>query len=471
MRAAADHLGLWDTVGIIVGIVVGTSIFVTPPLVLQNVAGPWQALALWLVGGGLSLLGAFCYAELATTYPSAGGDYRYLTRAFGPAVGFTFGWAQLCIVLTGSIGAMAYAFAQYGVALWRLDRAAAVWLAAAAVAGLSALNLLGVLFGKTAQNLLSAVKMLGLAAIVVAGLLAGPSAMAAGMAGDASAASVSAAGWPLALVFVLYAYGGWNDAAFVSAEVRDARRNIPRSLFLSIGLVTALYLVVNGTFLWVLGFEGARASHTPAADVLGRAAGPWAANAISVLVMVTALSAINGLILTGSRLLHTWGAEHRLFALLKRSHRGLEAPGGAIVAQAGVSLGLIALVGTQTGQQAIDRGLAAIGLGALPWAEYNGGFEILVAAAAPVFWLFFLLVGIALFVLRVRDKERPRPFVVPCYPLPPIIFCLMCGFMLQASLAYARGLCLIALLPIALGLPLYAWSRRLDRNSSRVRSG
>lgn len=456
--ARTHALGLWDTVGIIVGIVVGTSIFVTPPLVFQNVGGPWQALALWLVGGGLSLLGAFCYAELATTYPSGGGDYQYLKKAFGPAVGFTFGWAQLCIVLTGSIGAMAYAFAEYGVALWGLERSAAVWLAVVAVAALSAVNLLGVLVGKTAQNLLSAAKLIGLAAIVAAGLLAGPVEQTASL----TVGPAGAGGWPLALVFVLYAYGGWNDAAFVSAEVRDARRNLPRSLFLSIGLVTALYLVVNITFLWVLGFEGSRQSVTPAADVLRHVAGPGAASAISVLVMVTALSAINGLILTGSRLLHAWAADHRLFALLKHSRPGVAAPAGAIVAQGAVALLLIVVVGTVTGQETIDRGLGVIGLGPLPWEQYHGGFETLVAAAAPVFWLFFLLAGVSLFVLRARDKDRPRPFAVPCYPLPPLVFCLMCAFMLQASMSYAGGLCLLALVPVTLGLPLYAWSRRLN---------
>ncbi len=130
--AAAVHtpaLGLWDAVSIIVGIVVGTAIFKSPTLVFQNAGGPWCALALWLVGGVLSLIGAFCYAELATTYPRSGGDYHYLTRAFGRPVGFLFGWAQLSVILTGSIGIMAYAFADYAVELWGLSGQATCWLA------------------------------------------------------------------------------------------------------------------------------------------------------------------------------------------------------------------------------------------------------------------------------------------------------------------------------------------------------
>src|SRR5687768_9949591 len=205
---AAPRLGLWDTVGIIVGIVVGTAIFTTPPLVFQNVSGPWQALGVWLLGGVLSLLGALCYAELATTYPRSGGDYEYLTRAYGRCVGFVFGWAQLCIVLTGSIAAMAYAFADYGVRLWSLDRGATVGLAIASVVVLSGINLLGVVAGKTTQNVLTAAKVLGLIVIVATGIVSG---FAGSHEVIAAPSSAGLGGLGLAMVFVLYAYGGWND--------------------------------------------------------------------------------------------------------------------------------------------------------------------------------------------------------------------------------------------------------------------
>ncbi len=236
------HLGLWDAVSIIVGIVVGTAIFKTPQNVFANVHGPWLGLGCWLLGGVLALIGSMCYAELATTYPRMGGDYVYLTRAFGRWVGFLFGWAQLTVILTGSIGAMAYAFGDYAVTLFGWEAKHSVWLAVGSVVILTALNLVGVVFGKAVQNLLTAVKILGLGAICVAGFVWG------GDASWASQKSMEGPGFGLAMVFVLYAYGGWNDSAFVASEVRHRHRNMP--------LRPPLGLLINAAFLWGLGFEG-----------------------------------------------------------------------------------------------------------------------------------------------------------------------------------------------------------------------
>lgn len=170
---SAGQIGLWDAIGIIIGIVVGTAIFKSPTMVFQSVSGPYLALLTWLVGGLLSLMGAICYAELATTYPQSGGDYQYLRRAFGPWMGFLFGWAQLCVILTGSIAAMAYSFAEYFTQAFGVHEVPLVALAAAPVIVLSALNLFGAMLGKSTQNFLSIVKVLGLLAIIVVGFAVG----------------------------------------------------------------------------------------------------------------------------------------------------------------------------------------------------------------------------------------------------------------------------------------------------------
>lgn len=222
--SAPAHLSPWDGISIIIGIVIGVSIYKAPSIIFQNVASPLEGLGVWVLGGLLSLLGALCYAELTTTYPMSGGDYAYLTRAYGRWVGFLFGWAQLVAILTGSIGAMSYVFADYAVALWPRAANSSAWLAAGAVTTLAIVNFFGVLVGKSVQNLLTVAKLLGVFGIVVAGICWGDG------TSFVQSAATTGPGFGLAMIFVLYTYGGWNDAAFVAAEVRDRRRNLPSTL-------------------------------------------------------------------------------------------------------------------------------------------------------------------------------------------------------------------------------------------------
>ena len=301
---------------------------------------------------------------------------------------------------------------------------------------------------------------MGLAGIVIAGLWVGNPAQAFAP----PAGKPMAAGLGLAMVFVLYAFGGWNDIAFVAAEIRDQRRNVPRALFGGIAGITAIYLAVNLALLAVLGFDSVRKTYTPAADALEKALGAWGGRGISLLVMISALGAINGMILTGSRVYASLGADYRLFSWMGNWNRRSATPAPAIGVQGAVAVLLILGVGTDPGRQAIDAALQSIGLYRLPWERYFGGFETLVAGTAPVFWSFFLLTAISLFVLRIKDRGRPRPFSAPLFPLPPIVLCLTCCYMLYSSLDYGKWLSLIGLVPLAVGIPLYAISRPVRKS-------
>lgn len=470
---ASPRLGLWDAVSLVVGIVVGTSIFRTAPDVFQNTSGPWQALGAWCVGGLLSIIGALCYAELATTYTRAGGDYEYLTRAFGAWAGFLFGWTQLTAVLTSSIGTMAYTFADYGVRLFGLNDAAGVWLATTPIVGATILNALGTALGKSTQNVCTVAKVVGLVGVVAAGVacadwgnfastplptgeMFGEGALAAGegLGSEGMEKSVipplarpfEGGGWQafgLAMVFVLYAYGGWNDAAFVAAEVRDRRRNLPLALIGGVLGVTAVYLAVNVAYLAGLGFENARATRTPATDVIEAAIGSAGGSLASILVMISALGAINGMVLVGSRVYAAAGADHRPLYWLSGWDAERGAPRAALIAQAVVALAMVF---------AVNR------------INPGDGFGTLLAATAPVFWAFLMGTGTSVIVLRWRDPLRERPFAVPFYPLPPLIFCATCGYMLYSSLTYAlsisRWLPLMGVGPVALGLIVYVLTPR-----------
>jgi amino acid transporter len=419
-------------------------------------------MGVWVLGGVLSLVGALCYAELAATYPEPGGDYAYLTRAFGPPAGFLFGWAQLVAIITGSIGAVAYVFADYAAGLW--GAVPPVCFAAAAVLGLTAVNVFGVVLGKTTQNVLTSVKVLGLCGIVLAGLFWGTS--------DPLAVrnAASGPGLGLAMILVLYAYGGWNDAAFVAAEVRDGRRNIPLVLLVGTGSVMLIYLLVNAAYLLGLGFEGVRASSAPAADLLRTMLGAPGTKAMCLLVMVSALGGLNGVVLTGSRVHAAAGADHRAFSWLGRWHRRLGSPARSLVVQGGISLAMILAVGTAAGRGAIDSAMVGAGLSALPWKSYGGGFGTLVSATAPVFWTFFLLTGLALFRLRAKDAGTERPFSVPLYPVLPAVFCLTCAWMLYSSITYGGALCLLGVVPVITGVPLYVFSQKCAMSDTEAQA-
>jgi amino acid transporter len=318
---------------------------------------------------------------------------------------------------------------------------------------LSALNAIGVVAGKLVQNLLTAAKVIGLGLLVVAGFWATANG-GARLEAEAAVIESPGVGIGLALVFVLYAYGGWSHAAFVAAEVRDQRRNLPRAILLGVAGITLIYLSVNAAYLSALGFNGVRATQTPAADVMEQTVGALGGRAISLLVMLSALGAINGMILTGTRVYATWGADYPALAWLGHWNRRAVAPVAAIAAQTGIALLLILLVGTARGRDLFDAGLRAVGVRGLPWQEYFGGFETLVAGSTPVYWALSLLTGLTVFVLRIRDRTIERPFSVALYPLPPVVFCVTCAYMAYASIAYAGWLTLIGGLPLAIGFAL-----------------
>ncbi|MCG8585057.1 MAG: amino acid permease [Pirellulales bacterium] len=449
------RLSLFDTVNLVIGIVVGVAIFKIPGTVFRNVETASQGLAAWLIGGVLSMMGALCFAELAATYPQSGGAYVYLRRAFGPAVSFLFGWGQLVAMITGTIGALAFVFADYTIDVFDLDAQYGALLAVGSVLVLTATNLAGVEAGKTTQNFLTLAKLGGLLAIAVSGF-AMPAA-----ASPSESLEISDSDIGFAMILILYAYGGWSDAAYVTAEVRDRQKNIALALILGVAAITVAYLLVNLALLRGLGFDGLRSSVVPATDLLRVNWGENAAKIMGVIVIISALGANNGVIFTGARVYVSLGSDHTVFQRLAKWNARQTAPTWSLLTQAAISILLITAVGTQRGQKAIDAALAGIGMDALPWSRFEGGFEMLLAATAPVFWLFLLLTIVALFVLRWREPEIERPFRVPLYPLPPLIFAATCGYMLYASVAYAGRLTALGLLPLALGGGVYLLEQRL----------
>ena len=411
--APRRQLTLLDSTCIIVGIIIGAGFYESTPRVAASVGGTGPLLAVWLLGGAVALVGALCYAELSAAYPRDGGEYVFLTRAFGRRAGFLFAWGGFWVVRPGNIGAMAYVFARYAQQILPLPegRHPLVSYAVGAVVVLTAVNVLGVRSGKWTQNLLTAAKVVGLLAVFAMALLS-PS--GSRVATPTPVSSTSPSGFYLAMILVLFSYGGWNEMSYVAAEVRDPRRNILRALVIGTVAVVAVYVVGNVAFVRALGFEGFARSQAVAADVLRPRLGDRGAAAVSALVCVSCLGALNGIILTGARIYYAFGTEHRAYAWLGRWDRGRGTPVRSLLLQGAVTLALV------------------VGFGL-----YEDGFERMVVFTAPLFWLFFLLAGVSLFVLRAKEPDLARPYRVAGYPLTPILFCLSSAFMLYASIAYA----------------------------------
>jgi len=411
--APRQTLSVTDACAMIVGIVIGAGIFKAPSIVAASVSSETVFIALWVAGGLMSLVGALCYAELGSSFPNAGGEYHFLSRAFGSRLAFLFAWARMSVIQTGAIAAIAFVFGDYASQLWPLGDKGAVIYAMIAVAAVTALNLAGTRESKSVQTVLTSALALAIFALIVAGLLhSGVSPVVATPPATSSAPLFS----QLALIFILLTYGGWNEAAYLTAEMQDARRNIVRALLLGILAVTVLYVLLNLAYLNVLGLEGMKNSRAVAADLMQATLGGTGKAVLSVIVMAAAISTLNATTFTGARTNFALGRDIGMFRALGNWNARTNTPTTALLVQGAVSLALVLLAATTP-----------------------DGFETMVAYTAPAFWLFFLLTGISLFVLRRQQPATANPFRVPLYPLTPLVFCGMCAFMLWSSASYAMS--------------------------------
>jgi amino acid transporter len=413
----------------LVGTVVGVGIFKAPSLVAANVDSGGAFLAAWLIGGLIMLLGALCYAELGSAHPDAGGEYHFLSRAYGKPLGLLFAWARGTVIQTGAIAAVAFVYGDYASVLLPLGPATTAIHAAIAVVALTALNLVGTPQSTGAQMALTALTVLALLVLIAVGLLGSPS--AATPAPPAPSGSLG-----LAMVFVLLTYGGWNEAAYLSGELKDVRRNMARTLLLGAGAIIVLYMLVNFAYLNALGLQGLRESNAIGSDLMRTIAGPAGAAVLSLMVCACALSTINGTIFTGARTYYALGRDLSAIRLIGVWDLRGQRPANALILQCAISLALI-IFGSATRE----------------------GFEAMVAYTAPVFWTFLLLVALSVFVFRRRDPEALH-YRMPLYPLPPLLLGLASAWMIYSSLAYAGIGAVVGVAVLLAGTPLLLLARR-----------
>jgi APA family basic amino acid/polyamine antiporter len=391
----ARRLGLFDATMIVMGGIIGAGIFVNPSVVARQVHTPALVLGAWMIGGAIALIGAFVYAELAARRPNVGGQYAYLRDAYHPIVAFLYGWTLLLVVQTGGMAGAAIVFGRYFRELTGFGVPEQV-VAAVTLAILTLVNCLGVRAGSNVQNALMVTKLAAIGMLIVVGLFVATPPSVTTLA--AHTQSSSPVGLATAMVPVLFAYGGWQTASFVSGEMRDPKRDLPRGLLIGVIGVIALYLTVTFVCIRVLGVDALAATSTPASEVMRSALGDRGARLIALGIAVSTVGFLSQSILTAPRVYYAMARDGVFFQAVGKLDPRSRAPVTAIVLQ-GVWAAVIAM---------------------------TGKYDQILNYVVSIDVLFFGLTGASLLVFRRRERLEPGAPRVPLHPITTLLFVTAC---------------------------------------------
>ncbi len=444
-------LGLMDSTFLVAGLVIGTGIFLTTGIMAQELSSAPLLLAVWVLGGLLTVAGGLLYAELGAMMPATGGQYVYLREAYGNFAAFLFGWITLLVYQSGGNAALATGFAEYfgyffpalgtghelmalPIGLWTLRISAGQLTAVAAIAALTWLNVRGLREGAVVSNILTAIKITALLAFVVLGFMVDVPAAPAGAAASPAPASSHTLvyGVAIAMIAVLWAFDGWNVLSFSAGEIRNPTRNIPLALIMGTGLVTVLFIAVNAAYLRALPIPemaGVTRIAEKAATVLW---GERSAALVSAAVMLSGFGCLHANILTGARVYFAMARDGLFFPFAGQVHPRYVTPANALIVQ-GIWSGILTLSGT-----------------------YQQLFTYSVFAAV----IMYAVSAASVFTLRIRRPDLPRPYRAWGYPVLPALYILgLCAILI--STIYTQPFESVAGLAfIAAGVPVYFWFRR-----------
>ena len=432
-------LGPFDATMVVVGGIIGSGIFINPHLVAQRLSSGTAVLAAWIVGGAIALAGAFAFAELATLFPRAGGEYVYLREAYHPLVAFLFGWASLLMIQGGGLAAVAIAFAEYALRLTGRSPSGATMLAVVSIAVVAAINVLGVKPGSRLLNVLVILKLAALAILIGGGLLLSRPAAASPAAVSAGGAGFAAFG--AALVPIFFTYGGWQSVNLVSEETRDPKRTLPIALMAGIAIVIAVYLLANIVYLLVLSRPGLAATATPAAEAVRQIFGAGSDRLISAAIAISAFGFLDLTLLAQTRIYYAMGKDGVFFPSLGTLHPRFQTPAVAILLQAAWGIVLV-LTGT-----------------------YGELVDSVVFGDA----IFFALTVAGILIFRRRfpvEKREPGTFRSPLYPVLPVLFVAATVGIVASTIASNPRRSAFGAALLALGVPFYFWFTRRNRSQA-----
>ncbi len=448
-------LGLWSTVAIIMGTVIGSGIFLVPTDMVKAVGTPGRVFAVWVFGGILSLFGALTYAELSAALPAAGGEYAYLTAAYGPFWGFLYAWTQTWVAKSASIAALATAFYSYladflpglqaplYVVSWpigpgggpleiRYGQLLAIFL----ILFLSAVNYRGVRVGGRVQVGVTALKVILIGGVIAVGLLS-RQAHILNLSTSTTPIPGGPAGFFVALVAALWAYDGWNNAGMLGSEVENPQRTFPVALIAGVTAIIGVYLLTNLAYFSVLNAGEVASSDRVAADMMRRIAGPHGAGAVSVAAMISIFAALNGSILSGSRVPYAMARDGYFFRHIGKVHPIFRTPSASILLL-GVWSSLFVL---------------------------SGHYSDLYNAVIFPSWILYGMTAAAVIVLRRKRPDLIRPYRTWGYPWVPLAFVGVTLLLLYQTLISSPRASGIGLVVIALGVPFFFYWKRHGKDS------
>ncbi|HML16868.1 MAG TPA: amino acid permease [Bryobacteraceae bacterium] len=444
-------LGPWSTAAVVVGTAIGSGIFLVPTDMIKAVGSPSMVFLVWIFGGILTLFGALTYAELSAMLPGAGGEYVYLNAAYGPFFGFIYGWTQTWVAKVASIATIGTGFFYYlGDFFPFLDRVlfgiplpigphgapleirAGQLLAIGVILFLAGVNYLGVRVGGGAQVAVTALKLALIGGVVLAGLLSSRG-NTTNFHSRLVAHPGGIEGFFVALVAALWAYDGWNNAGMLGSEVEHPQKNLPRALIFGTLALIGIYLLTNFTYFYVLSASEVGSSERVAADAMRRVLGHGGGAAVSVAAMISIFAALNGSILSGSRIPYAMARDGLFFSGIRRVHPKFRTPSAAILLL-GVWSSLVLLSG-----------------------QYQQLYTLVVFPS----WILYGMTAASVIVLRRKRPDLDRPYRVPGYPAVPILFVFVSCALLYSTFRSSPRESGIGLALIALGVPFYwYWNGR-----------
>lgn len=448
MTELKRDLGIWAALAIVVGTVIGSGIFRVPQSMILNVGTVRMVFVVWIVGGALSLAGALTYAELAAAMPGAGGEYVYLTEAYGPLWGFLYSWTQMWVAKSGSIATLATAFFEYTAHF--VPQFEQVWFtvgpfaikygqvfALVLILALGGVNYLGVRVGGDVQVAVTAVKIGLIAFVIGAGLMYAHPAAATPLPVTALTPAPFA-GFIAALVGALWAYDGWNNVGMVASEVRNPQRNLPVALIGGTVGVIATYMLANWAYFRVLSPVETGAHKLVAAEMMQRVAGSWGASAVSLAAMISIFAALNGSILTGARVPYAAARDGLFFRSAAYVHPAFRTPGISILMLSGWSSVLV-LSG-----------------------KYEELFDFVIFGS----WILYGMATASVFVLRRKRPDLPRPYRTIGYPVVPLLFLIGATVLEISTLWTSPRQSITGIVLILMGLPFYFyWRKRIPQGA------